>query len=1197
MAESEDKIRYSDIIQPDDSIEKLVGQLGDLTKQYEAMIGAIRAGADRITQALKSTSGATTEGRKSIEDAANSTSRLERAQKELKFALSETGKQVAWLKAQTAETNKTTVEQQHYIKQAISSYDRLKSDLRQMVNLYKSLTAAERDDSQMGKQLLSDIVNLTKQVQALDAAMKPHIQTLSAVEKAEQKLAYLQSEEGQKLLQLKARIAEVTGARKQQKAAVDPLAAAQEKLAYAYSYENHQLKLYSTQISEANRMAKLQMQISNSAEGSYNRLAAQYELNKIKLNQMSGAQREATDQGKKLEAETRALYEQMRKLQEATGNYRLSVGHYQRTWDGLGISISNVVRELPAATVSMNTFFLGISNNIPMVVDEVNRLRAKNKQLIAEGKEAISVTGSIVKSLFSWNTILVVLLTALSLFGNEIGTWIKGIISARKAVIPLNEALENVNEELESTNANYGENVVRLKLLQREWQELETTAEKTKWIEDNKSAFDELGVSITDVMDAEAAFVGNTETVLAAFKLRAKAAAAQKLAEDTYTKAFIKRQEVEQERLAGPSTWDKFIFGLSRAAVTAEQNQEDRIRNLEREAEEAEATGDAYFDLAAGFKESAKSILEALGLFGDGGPESLNESQSNLTKSQRDLTDAIYRIALATQKKYEEGITELERDEYAKRRKEAIDTANAKIRALEETYRKNEDYLNDEEDKYKDLTSEEIALVKKAQAQIVETILNEQSQLNYQLSQIEKDRQIAELTNTEETIKLRLSAVKKGSEEELQLRMKAIEAAREIALLENSKLPRSQQRHEATIDAGFDKQLDALLLEFEMTAFEQSQELEEARFNEVKHTEREITRFRLEQEKARWQKQIQLAESGGLEWSQTQIDTAKAMVNGIDRELSELEGFKGYMANLGKNGLGGSLLELMGFDDKAIDAFENATDTVVSYLQEIADAEAELAEKAVEAAEERVSAAQSAYEAEVEARNNGYASNVATAKKELEQEKKKQQEKQKLLEQAQKRQETLNSITQASSLITASANLWSAFSSVPTVGPALALAAIASMWASFGVAKVKARQVTAGSEEYGEGGLEFLEGGSHASGNDINLGTRNKKGKHMRAEGGEALAIINKKRTRQYRKILPDVIDSFNKGTFEDKYLNAFGNSSGLSISLNSNSGIDLSRIEMDVQSIKKQNEVKYYVLPNGSTVMQKKNVKRIIKN
>lgn len=256
-----------------------------------------------------------------------------------------------------------------------------------------------------------------------------------------------------------------------------------------------------------------------------------------------------------------------------------------------------------------------------------------------------------------------------------------------------------------------------------------------------------------------------------------------------------------------------------------------------------------------------------------------------------------------------------------------------------------------------------------------------------------------------------------------------------------------------------------------------------------------------------------------------------------------------------------------------------------------------MAERAVEAAEKRVEAAQKAYDAEVEGRNNGYANNVATAKKELEQEKRNQQNKQKLLEEAQRRQESLNSITQASSLITASANLWSAFSSIPIVGPALALAAIATMWTSFAVAKVKAKQVTASeSQEYGEGGLEFLEGGSHASGNDIDLGVNNKKKRRMRAEGGEALAIINKKRTRKYRKVLPDIVDSLNKGTFEDKYLNAFGSSDGLNISINSNSNIDLSKIERDVQSIKKQNEVRYYTMPNGSVVMQHKNVKRIIK-
>ena len=148
----------------------------------------------------------------------------------------------------------------------------------------------------------------------------------------------------------------------------------------------------------------------------------------------------------------------------------------------------------------------------------------------------------------------------------------------------------------------------------------------------------------------------------------------------------------------------------------------------------------------------------------------------------------------------------------------------------------------------------------------------------------------------------------------------------------------------------------------------------------------------------------------------------------------------------------------------------------------------QLAQKALEAANERVEIAKSAYEAEIEARNNGYANKVFTAKRELELEKANQLQKQKLLEEAQKRQEAVNSVTQASSLVTASANIWSSLSAIPIIGPALALAMIGTMWTSFGIAKVKARQVTTQSEKYGEGGFEFLEGGSHASGNDINIG-------------------------------------------------------------------------------------------------------------
>ena len=1202
MAE-DDKIKYSDIIEPDDSIEKLVKQLGELNQSYETMVNAIRAGADRIVHSLKSASGATSEGRKAIDEATVSTSRLERAQNELKLALSDTGKQIAWLKAQTSDANRATVEQQRYIQQAISSYDRLKSDLKQTVELYKSLTAAERADSEMGQQLLNDILNLKNQIKALDDQMKPHIQTLSEVEKAEQRLAYLQSDEGKRLLELKAKIAELTSARKQQKATVDPLAQAQEKLAYAQSEENQQLKLYSTQIREANQIAQLQATIANSAEGSYNRLSAQYALNKIRLNQMSAAEREAADSGKKLEAETNAIYQQMIKLQEATGNYRLSVGHYQKTWDGLGISISQVVRELPAAAVSLNTFFLSISNNIPIVVDEINRLRRQNELLAAEGKEQISVTRSIVKSLFSWNTALVVLLTVFSMYGKEIITWIDKTLAGRDAAKSFEDALEDLNDELgKGSTGPYGQQIAVLRRLSENWKDLGNNIKaQTQWINDNEKEFSKLGITIDSINDANNAFVDNTESVVAAYKARAKAEAALNVVSQQYQKLLVAENKAELEKVREYGFFDKTInyfkalwggisgpdSDLSLETRLKKQRQRN-VESLQKDADALEKEVESYFNVWKFYEDQADALFKEIGL------EESSHKKDKRGRTPRDADDRLNNLALAAEKAYQKSRTEIERDENKKRRAEAFASFNQEIADLNDKYSRIQKILNGQDEKYKKLTESQKETAIKALDDIENAIKNKQKGLTLSLDLLNIDVEIQKAEQLLELLELEGEVSKKGSYEELSNSLKRLDVERQIALLKNAQLPEAKRQPTSAINASFDKQKAITVGNFNMSSFDEQQALDEAVFNEVKRSETEITRFKLEQEKARWQEQIRLAEAGGLDWSQAQIDAAKAAVKGIDRELSELDDF---IKNIDKKGLGGTLLERLGFDDDQIDALKDAVNIVIEQLQSIMDAEVELAEQAVEAAEARVEAAQKAYDTEVEARNNGYANNVATAKKELEQEKKNQQEKQKMLQAAQKRQEAMNTVTQASSLITASANLWSSFSSIPIVGPALALAAIATMWTSFAAAKVKAKQVTASqSEEYGEGGLEFLEGGSHASGNDIDLGVKNKKKRRMKAEGGEALAIINKQRTRKYRKILPDVIDSFNKGTFEDKYLNAFGNSDKLNISLNSNN-MDLSKIEDDVRSIRKQNETRYYTMPDGTVIMQHRNVKRIIKN
>lgn len=1202
----EDKMKYSDIIEPDDAIENLVKQIGELNKSYETMTSAIKAGADKIAQSMKSASGATKEGQKAIDEASTSASRLERAHAELKLAMSDTGKQIAWLKAQTVDANRATVEQKRYLAQSVTSYNKLQSELKQAVDLYKALTKAEREDSQMGQILLQDILDLKNGIKALDNEMKPHIKTLSEVEKAQARLSFLESAEGKQLLDLKAKISEVTNARKQSKAATDPLTEAQKRLEQARSGENQQLKLYSTLVAEANQKAKLTAIINSSAEGSYNRLSAQYALNKLKLNQMSAAQREAADTGQALEKETAAIYQQMIKLQETTGNYRLSVGNYKKAWDGLGISVSQVVRELPAAAVSLNTFFLGISNNIPMLVDEINKLRAQNKILAAEGKATTSVFRSITKSLFGWNTALVVGLTVFSMYGKQIFQWVGSMFKGRKTVMSLKDALEGVNTELEKNSAGYGKNIVSIKTLSSEWRKLSTQAEKNEWIKDNKANFDKLGIAIDSIIEAENAFVDNTDAVIGALKLRAKAVAAQELASKKYEEALVSQSKADLERTKEPGWLDSarswFIKvgqydetslydgrqrekRLSQDEISV-QLQEQRIKNLEQEAKTAEADADAYFELAASFEAAAKAGLDAAGVSGVRGKKEKPEKE----KRKKDLSDQINKTQLSVQKKYEESLTRLETEEFAKRRKKAVAEYNARVGELSNTYDKNKRILENEGNLYKDLTDEQKQRIVDTQKTILSTVTSYQKELNKELEDIEADRQLNELKLLEESIKLRLGAIKEGSQKELELRLGLIETQHQAALAANKKLDASQRQSDKAITAAFTKQIQRATAEARIEVFDQQQELEDARFNVIQQSEKKVKIFRLQQEKARLEELISMARDGSIDWSDVQIEAAELAVIGIENELSKIDSF---IYDMREKGLGGALLTSLGFDDDQIDALKEAVSVVIEQFGDILDAEIALAEASVEAANRRVEAAQSAYEAELEARNNGYANNVAGAKKELDLERKNQREKEKMLAEAQRRQEKLNSVTQASSLVTASANLWSSFSSIPLVGPALAIAAISSMWTSFAVAKVKAKQVSAISDEYGEGGLEILEGGSHASGNDINLGVKNRRKRNMKAEGGEALAIINKKRTAKYRGILPDIIDSLNRGVFEEKYMGAFSSPDSFNV-LNNSVSIDLNKIESDVEEIKKQNQTK--IIQVGNKIYEiRKNTRRII--
>ena len=187
----------------------------------------------------------------------------------------------------------------------------------------------------------------------------------------------------------------------------------------------------------------------------------------------------------------------------------------------------------------------------------------------------------------------------------------------------------------------------------------------------------------------------------------------------------------------------------------------------------------------------------------------------------------------------------------------------------------------------------------------------------------------------------------------------------------------------------------------------------------------------------------------------------------------------------------------------------------------------------------------------------------------------------------------LDTAQQASSMITATANIWSAFTKLGPWGVAAAIAATALMWGSFTASKLKALTMSSNStEQYGEGTVELLSGGSHQSGNDVDLG-RKADGTRRRAEGGEFFAVINKRNSRRYRKVIPDVINSLNNGTFTGKYLNAYKTDDGVMVSVNQ-SPEELKALTSDVSAIRKAQERKMYTDGKGNMIEVYRNVRRI---
>lgn len=1164
MADNNNPIKYSDLVSPDDSITKLINQLDQLSDAYMNTLKNIKSEAITVKAALEGVSGATENGRKTIRGASADTDKLTRAAKDLAFAESENAKRLAELK------------------------------------------------------------------------------------------------QAQK---------------------------------------------------EANELNKLTTRLNQSAEGSYNRLSAQYSINKIYLNNMTVEEREATEEGRKLVAETKAIYEEMKRLQEATGKTSLNVGNYSDAAKGLTTQIENQTKQLAllrlegkqgtAEYQQLSKETAMLRDAVKDATDEITRMASDTSNLDAVLGLAAGASGG-----FAAYTGAMELFGAESEDVQEAQKKLQAAIAITTGVQAIQNAVQKQSaimlgiSRLQMAALSKAQVYNRLVTMQGTKATLAATvAQKAFNLIASANPYVLLALALVTVVGALVLFASNTDK---SAKNQQKLNEAQKVWLDYLETEATEMNRVSNERVAQLNR-ELNIAKARNASLSETRKIEDEIlaertkahnksvgfygqelddleanraklkqlNDMLVQLNNAKARGDkkVYIDvdldgkidkvkvdeaieavqgqidntgravdIAVNLKtegadlEAERKILAAQRLQenrdaakaetdilrkAEDARIALIKNTFDQQRAQRQAANARAIADIQLQLRTETNLTVKARkalnDQIVLLREQlAVDMVNianqqraaelsaqratqdAQIALMAEGAEKQREQLRVEyERQIQDINTRletERGLTETQVAELLNQQLLLQQQYAKSLGELNDQITIDQMQAAADRTQLQLDAAREGSQEEINLRIQLLQQQRAIELAQNRQLAEDVRQSEADINAKYDaevlKQTTELNQQRALMLFDQTQALEASEFDLIRNSEERKTRFRLAQEKARLQKILELNKAAGVKMTDAEVKTIENTIAKIDQEIEKSKGDE----------RGNDIYGLFGLnlDDDQKEAISTSVSFAIEQLNSFLDAKVQAADAAVSAADKEVDASQRRLDAELEARANGYANNVAMAQKELDQAKKNQEKALKEQQKAQKAQQAIQTIQQIGNLVTASALIWS------QLGFPFAIPAIAIMWGSFAAAKIKAAQLSksanaGGSESYGDGTVEMLAGGSHQSGDDVDLGTK-PDGTRRRAEGGEFFAVINKRNSRRFRRIIPDVINSLNRGTFAQKYLNAY-NTDGVNVTVQQNNAPDLRDLKDDVREIKEQNRRRRYVDGNGNVIEVYKNLTRKIKN
>lgn len=237
-----------------------------------------------------------------------------------------------------------------------------------------------------------------------------------------------------------------------------------KEITHQYTIENEALKKLRKEYSD-------NIKIEGVAADSLVSLRKQLSLLNAEYDRLSASDRKAAI-GTDLQKQIQSLNTEISAAEQATGRYQRNVGNYASSWDYLGMSVQQVARELPSLAIGWNTFFLAISNNLPMLADELKKASAEYKAFkaaVAAGNNDVAkvapVWKQLISSIFSWQTALVVGITVLSMYGKDIIEWTKNLFGADTAQKRLNESLKEFNNLQHNASEKTLDEISKLNLL------------------------------------------------------------------------------------------------------------------------------------------------------------------------------------------------------------------------------------------------------------------------------------------------------------------------------------------------------------------------------------------------------------------------------------------------------------------------------------------------------------------------------------------------------------------------------------------------------------------------------------------------------------------------------------------------------------------------------------------------------------